>query len=188
MGRKLAFVLVTAASGAAFLASAADAMDMGRLVAPTAVCADQTDPGAPVSVQERAMRCMTNYARGRIGLGPLGDTGKLDRSARDRSGDMIRCDSFSHYACGRQLTYWLYRVGYIPAPCWRAGENLAWGSGKLGSVHAVFRDWIHSSVHRENILGRYRQIGIGLVTGPLAGHADAHVWTQHFGSHCGRPH
>ena len=36
--------------------------------------------------------------------------------------------------------------------------------------------------HRENILGSYGQIGIGLRVGGLDGHGDAHVWTQHFGS------
>jgi uncharacterized protein YkwD len=186
MARRLAFALALAAVAAAFAAPAAGATDLGRLIAPTAVCANQTDPGAPVSAQERAMRCMTNYARSRVGRGPLGDAAQLDRSARNKSADMIRCDSFGHGACGRQFTYWLQRVGYIPARCWRAGENLAWGTGELGSVRAIFRAWIRSPGHRENILGRYSQVGIGLLVGSLAGHSNAHVWTQHFGSHCGR--
>ena len=133
------------------------------------------------------MRCMSNYARERAGLGRVGDATDLDRSARDKSGDILRCNSFSHYACGRQFTYWMERVGYIPARCWRAGENIAWGSGELGNVRSIFRAWIHSPEHRENILGPYSQIGIGLSVGNLGGRSDAHVWTQHFGSHCGQP-
>jgi uncharacterized protein YkwD len=43
---------------------------------------------------------------------------------------------------------------------------------------------MHSPGHRENILGRYGQIGIGLEVGGLDGYSGAHVWTQDLGSHC----
>jgi uncharacterized protein YkwD len=160
-------------------------MDLGRLVAPPGVCSGQAGVRAPVPEQEQAMRCMTNYAREHAGRQPLANTPVLGRSARDKSADIVRCDSFSHFACGRPFTFWMRRVGYIPARCWRAGENLAWGSGDAGSAQAIFRAWIRSPEHRDNILGPYRQIGVGLITGSLEGHASAHVWTQHFGSHCG---
>ena len=130
------------------------------------------------------MLCMTNFARRNAGLGELGDTRQLDRSAWHKSGDILRCDSFSHEACGRAFTYWMQRVGYLPAPCWRAAENIAWGAGSLGSVHSIFSAWIHSPGHRENILGPYLQIGIGLRVGGLEGNEDAHVWTQEFGARC----
>lgn len=131
------------------------------------------------------MRCMTDFARRHVRMGGLVNAGDLDRSALDKSGDILRCDSFSHYACGRDFTYWMQRVGYIPAQCWRAGENLAWGTGDYGGVRSIFRAWIHSPEHRANILGRYTQIGIGLQVGNLDGDQGVHVWTQHFGSHCG---
>ena len=133
------------------------------------------------------MRCMTNFARGHTGMGGLAEARELDRSAGDKSDDILRCDSFSHYACGRQFTYWMERVGYIPARCWRAGENIAWGSGSAGTVRSIFVAWLHSPEHRANILGRFSQIGISLSVGNLEGHSDAHVWTQDFGSHCGAP-
>ncbi len=172
---------------AAILAPSAGAMDLERLIAPTDVCADQTDPQAPAAAQEQAMHCMSNYARERAGLGGLGYSDDLDRSASEKSADILRCDSFSHTACGREFTYWMQRVGYIPARCWRAGENIAWGTGELGSVRSIFTAWIHSPEHRENILGRYDQMGTGLVVDNLGGRSEAHVWTQHFGSHCGQP-
>jgi uncharacterized protein YkwD len=187
VARKLSIGIVFAALVAAVLAPSAGAMNLQRLIAPTTVCAEQTDPQASVARQEQAMRCMTNFARGHTGMGGLAEARDLDRSARDKSDDILRCDSFSHYACGRQFTYWMERVGYIPARCWRAGENIAWGSGKLGTVRSIFRAWIHSPEHRANILGSYSQIGVGLKVGRLAGHADVNVWTQHFGSHCGAP-
>ena len=50
-------------------------------------------------------------------------------------------------------------------------------------MRAIFRAWLHSPGHRENILGPYGQIGIGLRSGSLEGNRDAHVWIQEFGSH-----
>ena len=41
-----------------------------------------------------------------------------------------------------------------------------------------------STGHRENILGRYRQIGIALRVGGLEGVPGAHVWTQDFAALC----
>jgi uncharacterized protein YkwD len=187
MARKIVFAIAFAALAAALFAPAAGAMDLERLIAPSFACANQEDLTAAVAVQEQAMRCMTDYARGQVGVGALADATDLDRSARDKSGDILRCDSFSHEACGRQFTYWMERVGYIPARCWRAGENIAWGTGDLGSVRAIFRAWIYSPPHRENILGSYDQIGVGLEVGNLGGTDGVHVWTQHFGSHCGEP-
>jgi uncharacterized protein YkwD len=107
--------------------------------------------------------------------------GKLDRSAEEKSDDVLRCDSFSHYACGREFTYWMRRAGYMHARQWRAGENLAWGTGEYGTVRSIFNAWLESPGHRENILGPYSQIGIGLEVGVLDGYPGAHVWTQHFG-------
>ena len=187
MAPKIASSLALVAVLLAMLAPSAAAADLERLIAPTAVCADQTDPAAAPAVQEQAMRCMSNYAREHAGAGALAGAADLDRSAGDKSGDILRCDSFSHFACGREFTYWMRRVGYIPARCWSAAENIAWGTGERGNVRSIFRAWIHSPGHRENILGPYTQIGVGLEVGTLDNHTDVHVWTQHFGSHCDKP-
>ena len=130
------------------------------------------------------MWCMTNFARRHAGMTGLDDSAMLDSSAADKSRDILRCDSFSHYACGRGFTYWMQRVGYVPTRCWRAGENIAWGTGRLGTVRSIFRAWLHSPEHLANILGHYRQLGVGLRVGRLGGYGGAHVWTQHFGTHC----
>ena len=161
---------------------------IARLIAPPGSCPGE---GLGTSVEERevAMRCLVNFARGHAGLRGLADSVALDRSATDKSSDILRCDSFSHFACGRDFTYWMGRVGYLSARCWRAGENLAWEPSRGGSVRSAFSLLIHSPPHRENILGDYSSIGIGLRIGTLAGNRDAQVWTQHFGSHCGAtPH
>jgi uncharacterized protein YkwD len=183
--RKLILAISAVALVAALLAGPAQARRLSTLVAPTSVCPDQTDLGDSTAVQEQAMRCMTNFARQHDGLGQFGNAASLDRSAIGKTDDILRCDSFSHYACGRQFTYWMQRNGYLASRCWRAGENIAWGTESEGTVRSIFVAWLHSPEHRANLLGRYSQIGIALSVGTLEGHRDAHVWTQDFGSHCG---
>lgn len=176
----LAAALVACAAPLQALASGG----VARLIAPPATCPGE-GLGTSIDEQEAAMRCLVDFARRHAGLHDLADSAELDRSARDKSKDILRCDSFSHFACGHDFTYWMERVGYLSARCWRAGENLAWGSGSSGSVRSAFSLLIHSPEHRANILGDYSAIGVGLRIGTLAGSRDAQVWTQHFGSHCG---
>jgi uncharacterized protein YkwD len=187
VGSKTATVCVLAALACAALVPSAGAMDLSRLIAPGSVCANQDTLDASVAVQEQAMRCMTDFARQRMGMAGLVNADELDRSAADKARDILRCDDFSHTACGRSFTYWMQRVGYIPARCWRVGENLAWGTSNFGTVGSIFRAWIHSPEHRANILGRYTQIGTALDVGSLEGQQGVHVWIQHFGSHCAPP-
>ena len=185
MARKLTMALAALALVGALLAGSAQARRLDLLVAPTSVCPHQTDPAEPAGTQEQAMRCMTDFARRNSGLGGLGDAPGLDHAAVRKTDDVIRCDTFSHNACGRRFTYWMRRSGYLAARCWRAGENLAWGTGDLAGVRQIFIAWLHSPEHRANLLGRYSQLGVALSVGDLEGHRGAHVWTQEFGSHCG---
>jgi uncharacterized protein YkwD len=153
-----------------------------RLPGSVTACPGQDDPGAPVAVQVRAMRCLTNLARSGRGLSVFSVAPVLSRAAAHKSADILRCDEFSHEACDRPFTYWMERFGYL-SNCGGAGENIAWGNGELGSPRKIFSAWMHSAGHRENILGAFEQIGIGLRVGSLEGVAGAHVWTQDFGSH-----
>jgi uncharacterized protein YkwD len=153
-------------------------------IAPSTACPDQDTLAAPAELQEEAMLCMTNFARASAGLDPLLAAAELQQSSRDKAADVLGCDEFSHFACGREFTYWIRAAGYIGESCWHAGENLAWGTGTDGSVRAIFRAWMASPAHRRNILGDYDQVGIGRLSGNLEGHAGARVWAAHFGSRC----
>ncbi len=155
------------------------------LVAPSTACPNQTNPNASPAAQEQAMRCLTDFARTRAGLGTLADSPQLDLSAEDKGADVLRCDSFSHTACGREFTYWMREAGYMSEACWRVGENLAWGVGSYGTVRSIFRAWLRSPEHRQNLLGDYEALGLNRQVGTLEGHANTVVWTAHFGSHCG---
>ena len=133
------------------------------------------------------MRCMTNFARRHAGLRRLATLGRRSTArpaARPR--DILRCDSFSHYACGRDFTYWMRRVGYFFGGCWRAGENIAWGSGSLGTVRSIFGAWMHSSGHRDEHPRRPLRPARGRASrsAPSKATAAAHVWVQHFGDRC----
>lgn len=156
----------------------------GVLVAPESACPGQDRLDASAALQLKTMRCLTDYARVHAGLAPLGEVEQLDASASAKSEDVLRCDDFSHFACGREFTYWMQETGYLAEPCWRVGENLAWGSGEQGDPGSIFRAWLRSPGHRENILGEFSQLGIGVRVGDLAGLGTVRVWSQHFGSRC----
>jgi uncharacterized protein YkwD len=158
--------------------------DIGTLIAPVQACPGQNRLDTSAEGQIRAMECMTNFARSNAGLGELTYAAALEESAGYKGDDILRCDSFSHFACDRQFTYWIQESGYLAAPCWHVGENLAWGVGEYSTVRSIFRAWMRSPEHRRNILGEYSQIGINLRIGELEGRGGAHVWIQHFGSHC----
>lgn len=154
------------------------------LIAPATACPNQANSFAPPAAQEQTMRCMTDFARARAGLGPLDDSQQLDLSAEEKGTDVLSCDSFSHTACHRDFAYWMRQSGYVAESCWRVGENLAWGTGAYGTVRSIFQAWMRSPDHRQNILGDYEDLGLNLQTGELGGLSGADVWTAHFGSHC----
>jgi uncharacterized protein YkwD len=183
----IAILLAVLAVPAPAAAAAPAANGADPLLAPASACPGQTKPRIPVAAQERAMRCLTNFARRASGLAPLRSAPPLNRAAAHKTADILRCDAFSHEACGREFTYWMQRFGYLREGCWQAAENIAWGTGEFAGVRAIFRSWLASSGHRENILGSYAQIGIGLRLGDLEGNHGAHVWVEEFGSHnCSR--
>jgi uncharacterized protein YkwD len=154
-----------------------------HLLAPGAACPSQTRTSASVATQEKAMRCMHNYARARRGLRSLQTHSSLVSSSGSKAADIMRCQQFSHNACGRE-SFWVRRVGYARG-CWGAGENIAWGSGGLGSARNIMSAWLHSTDHRNNLLrSRYRDQGAGLVKGRFRGYSGAQVWVMHFGYHC----
>jgi uncharacterized protein YkwD len=151
-------------------------------VAPAEACPNQTSPGLSTEEQASVMFCMTNYARAANGLAALKPSRRLGRAAGQKSVDILGCDEFSHYACGRDFDFWDQKFGYLKG-CWKVGENIAWGTGSYSTVRAIFTSWLESTEHHENILGPYKEIGIGLRVGELEGNEGAAVWTQDFGSH-----
>jgi uncharacterized protein YkwD len=151
-------------------------------VAPETACPNQTTLGSSAEEQASVVLCMTNFARTVNGLAPLKANAQLGRAAAQKSIDIIGCDEFSHYACGRSFYYWAQKFGYLKG-CWKVAENIAWGTGSLGTVRSIVTSWLESTEHHENILGPYKEIGIGLRVGELESYGDAAVWAETFGSH-----
>ncbi|MBA3421681.1 MAG: hypothetical protein H0U12_07285 [Thermoleophilaceae bacterium] len=124
------------------------------LVAPMTHCGgtQQTNTSLSTGAQESVMLCLHNYARRRAGRAGLRGNSLLYSSSNVKTADMMRCRSFSHNACGRDALYHVKRLGYTRCNSWRAGENIAWGSGSYGSVRAIMTRWVNSTGHRTNIL------------------------------------
>jgi len=157
------------------------------LMASAARCPDrQADDQADIAGARRSMLCLVNYARRQNGLRPYRREGRLDWSAARKGRDIIRCQSFSHNACGRGFDHWIRRSGYLRANrAWATGENIAWGSGSLGNVRRIFEAWMQSPGHRRAILDRtFREVGVGVARGRMRGLAGSRVWVLHFG-YCG---
>lgn len=155
-----------------------------NLVAPKTKCHNQTNFKANASKQIKAMFCMTNYARRKKGLRRLRFNSKLKRSSKKKSANIMRCQQFSHTACGRKFEFWILKYKY-PRRCYWIGENIAWGVGRIGSVRDIFIAWMRSPGHRSAILNRkYRDFGVSFQRGTFKGHAGSKIWTQHFGYNC----
>jgi uncharacterized protein YkwD len=142
--------------------------------------AERSREGDSFAEQKLEMRCLVERARAAHGLSDFAADPGLDRAAAHKSADILRCDEFSHEACGRDFAYWIERFGQTGAGCSGVAENIAWGTGNLGTPRAIFRAWMRSPGHRRNILGPYAQIGIGLRVGTLEGNPGARVWTEEF--------
>lgn len=187
-GALLAVIALAIATAVAAIfaigAPPAQAMKLKTLVAPAQECPRQNSTNTSPFLQERAMRCLINQARERVGLRTLDQSLKLRRSTDQKVRDMQVCKSFDHYACGRDFSYWIEQTGFAKG-CWRAAENIAWGERELGSPRQIFAAWLRSEPHRENIFaGEYSRLGVGVRSGPFEGRNSVQVWTMHLGHRC----
>src|SRR5215470_14332327 len=99
-------VLVALATVLATLAAPLASSSAAGLAASTTSCPGQSRLDASPAAQAQAMLCMTNFARARLGQPPLEEATALATSATEKTADILSCDSFSHFACGREFSYW----------------------------------------------------------------------------------
>jgi len=112
--------------------------------------------------------CLLNAERSLRTLKPLRENTKLRNAALAHSADMVRERFFSHTApSGSTFVDRILRSGYAKRnDGWSLGENLAWGTGELGTARGIHEAWMRSSGHRSNILkASYREVGIGISAG-----------------------
>jgi uncharacterized protein YkwD len=137
---------------------------------------------------ENSVLCLLNKERSKRGLPKLERQGELDRASFDHSQLMVNSGCFAHDCPGEpNLFQRLVSAGYLTGLGnllrWGYGENIAWGSGELGTPKSIVKAWMNSEGHRENILNRdFEQIGVGLVWGsPAGGSLAAATYTTDFG-------
>ena len=149
--------------------------------------ADARPSGANGAKIRKATLCLLNKQRRAHGLSTLRGNGRLRGAATNYSNLMVRLRFFSHVSpTGSTLESRVNGTHYLDgARSWSIGENIAWGTGPLGTPREIVRAWMNSPGHRANILnGRYRDIGIGIATGaPVAAGAAAGggTYTTDFG-------
>jgi uncharacterized protein YkwD len=189
------FLVALAAALAALLTAAsaqAPARDAGGLVpisAAQAACPNGSLTPSARNLDEvrEAILCLHNRERARHGLAPLRENSKLLRAAESHSTDMVARSYFDHTSrSGADMVDRILRSGYVRrGEAWSLGENIAWGTGYLGTPAKIHRTWMSSAGHRANILrASFREIGIGVVTGnPSRGGAASRgaTYTADFG-------
>lgn len=120
---------------------------------------------------------LTNDQRVANGLIPLTENTTLDAAALAKGNDMIAKGYWAHFAPDGTspwsfFTSFGYKYQY-------AGENLA---RDFSDASSAVNAWMNSPTHKENILNpHYKEIGIGVVEGSLAG-ADTTIIVQFFGT------
>jgi uncharacterized protein YkwD len=114
---------------------------------------------------DRQLLRALNSVRGHSGLRPLRLSRGLAAAAASHSRSMAVFGYFSHTSEDGSR-FW-ERIGrfYRRPPNWRVyivGENLLQGETEM-SAHEVIRGWLESPPHRENLLGRWTEVGFGAV-------------------------
>src|SRR5438045_6523536 len=134
------------------------------------VCAsaDALPVKASAAKLANAAACLVNQERTRRHLRPLRLNGKLGRAAKRHARDMVARNYFSHDTQGGgDFAARIHKAGFLG---FTLGEDLACGSGTLGTARAIVAAWMGSAEHRRNILDpHYRVMGMGAALGMPGG-------------------
>ena len=154
-------------------------------------CAAADGPTAQTSTVAlaNAALCLVNQERTSRGLKPLKSNRRLANAAGGHARDMVARGYFSHDSMnGGTFVDRIRKAGYVPARVVPSlGEDLAWGSGPLGTPREIVKGWMESPPHRANILSRkFRDAGLGVAFGDPGAGEDGVTYALDFGSG-GRP-
>ena len=151
------------------------------------VCASADGPTAQTSTvaMGNAALCLVTQERTSRGLKPLKANRRLANAARGHAGDMVANNYFSHdSASGGSFVDRIRKAGYITPRLFPSlGEDLAWGSGPLGTPREIVQGWMDSPGHRANILNaKFREAGMGVALGDVGAGMDGVAYALDFGS------
>jgi len=158
-----------------------------RATASTTPCGNSTVAPRLLSLHQMrtSVLCLLNRIRAQHELHPLAYNQALRTSASAHSVSMVVHGYFAHEGPGGSIDSRISRAGYLAAGArFVIGEDIGGGGGPLGSPMAVVRDWMHSAVHRRNILDpHFRDVGVGVARGfPYGGGGRAATYTVDFGA------
>jgi uncharacterized protein YkwD len=151
------------------------------------VCASADGPIAQTSTVALANSalCLVNQERSSRGLRPLKMNRRLARAATGHARDMDARGYFSHDTeGGGTFVDRIRKAGYVPPSAFPSlGEDLAWGSGTLGTPREIVAAWMASPGHRANILCRqFHDAGMGVDFGNPGAGTDGVTYALDFGS------
>ena len=160
---------------AAPLADAKGCPDSGQI--PTAANPEST---------KTAILCLLNRARARHGLTTLKRSASLELASQRHSEDMALRNYYEHDTPeGVDSATRMAGAGY-PIPGASVGENIHWGVEAEATPIRIFRDWMKSPGHRENILRpAFAEVGVGVAheAPELSVEGRVAVYTTDFGGH-----
>jgi uncharacterized protein YkwD len=124
-----------------------------------------------VDSARRAVLCLINRERRHHRLRTVHGDAALRTAAQEHSDTMTSDNFFAHAGTDGTPASRAGWAGYTKgARVWSIGENLGFATGSQGSPRAIFKAWMRSAEHRAVILmGRWRQIGIGITLGSPIG-------------------
>ena len=171
---------------AAFLSAAAAllAMPFGAAAGAESSGCPGADVGPGRQSQGRAdeaILCLVDRERESAGRAPLRADGALGAAATRHSEDMVARDYFGHVAPSGSTPPQRARIaGFCRRVC-LVSENIAWGTGSLGTPAATVAAWMRSSEHRANLLAPgARLTGIGVAYGAPGQRGGAVTVTEDF--------
>jgi uncharacterized protein YkwD len=126
------------------------------------------------TAQENAFLAAMNDVRAEHNLPPLSVDLRLVQSSRAHSAELVRTNTFEHGPFWQRIESFGVRSGTL-------GETLGWASPVGTARDRVIRMWLESPPHRAILLGHgYREVGIGISTGPFHGWPHALVVTADY--------
>jgi uncharacterized protein YkwD len=147
---------------------------LAAVAAGIALAAAPAAVAVPTSTTETAVLRAVNAARTAHGLHAVRLDIHLRSAARAHSNEMLRGDYFAHGDVGVRLAAFGVTTSF-------AGENLAWGTGSMGTAHTIVAEWLASPGHRANLLRPgFVRIGVGVAQGTFHGYAGAVLVTADF--------
>jgi uncharacterized protein YkwD len=131
-----------------------------------------------------AILCLHNQIRAENDLPALRENKRLRKAALGHSRDMVKARFFEHTTPeGVTMVDRILEARYVREDeGWVLGENLAWGTGSLGTPRGAVDAWMASPTHRANVLKKaYRELGVDISVGAPVSDAAGATYTVDFG-------